>query len=91
MTILTTLVGAALIVVALCDIFQQLFHPSGGGSLSQMLMQGVWRGFCRVAAGHGRGLDRAKSMPEGAATGATGGFQGCYGVEGTPARDGKAG
>jgi hypothetical protein len=34
MTILAILVGAALIVVALRDTFQQLFHPSGGGSLN---------------------------------------------------------
>ena len=34
MTIFAMLVSAALIVVALRDIFQQLFHPSGGASLN---------------------------------------------------------
>jgi len=48
-SILATLLGAALIVVALRDIFQQLFKPSGGGVLSRRLMWVVWRGFRRFA------------------------------------------
>ena len=50
MTALATLVGTVLIVTALRDIFQQLFRPSGGGSLSRSLMRTIWRAFHRVAA-----------------------------------------
>ncbi len=50
MTILITLLGAALIAVALRDIFQQLFHPGGGGSLSKSLMRIVWGVFRRISA-----------------------------------------
>lgn len=49
MTILATLFGAGLIIVALREIFQQLFKPNGGGSLSRVLMRIVWRVFHRVA------------------------------------------
>ena len=50
MTALATLVGTVLIVTALRDIFQQLFRPSGGGSLSRSLMRTIWRAFHHVAA-----------------------------------------
>lgn len=43
-TILSTLFGVALIAVALRDIFQELFRPSGGGVLSVWLMRIVWKG-----------------------------------------------
>ncbi len=49
MTTIVTLLGTVLIVVALRDIFQQLFHPVGGGSLSKSLMRIVWGLFRRVA------------------------------------------
>lgn len=49
MTILATLSGAGLIILALREIFQQLFHPNGGSSLSRALMQTVWRLFRRIA------------------------------------------
>jgi voltage-gated potassium channel Kch len=45
LTALATLLGVALIVVALRDIFHQLFHPSGTGGLSGRLMKSVWRVF----------------------------------------------
>lgn len=47
MKILVTLLGAALILVALRDIFQQLFRPSGAGSLSRFLMRTIWHMFHR--------------------------------------------
>ncbi len=50
MTILATLLGAAFIVAALRDVFQQLFHPGGGGSLARSLMRAVWGLFRRIAA-----------------------------------------
>lgn len=50
MTVLVTLIGAAFILVALREIFQQLFNPSGGGSLSRKLMRIVWGAFRRIAS-----------------------------------------
>lgn len=49
MTILATLFGAGLILAALREVFQQLFRPNGGGSLSRALMRTVWRAFRRLA------------------------------------------
>ncbi len=49
MSTIVTLFGVALIAVALRDVFQELFRPSGGGVLSLWLMRLVWRGF-RLAA-----------------------------------------
>lgn len=49
-TVIATLVGVALILVALRDIFQQLFNPSGGGSLSRSLMRVVWGLFRLIAS-----------------------------------------
>lgn len=46
---LVTLVGAALIFLALRDVFHQLFRPTGAGSISGMLMRGVWRAFRPIA------------------------------------------
>lgn len=48
MTILLTILGAILIFLELRDVFQQLFHPSGGGSLSRVIMQTLWRIFRRL-------------------------------------------
>lgn len=42
MTILLTSLGIALILVALRDIFHELFHPSGRGSLSRAVMRAIW-------------------------------------------------
>ncbi|BBL80349.1 hypothetical protein RxyAA322_22030 [Rubrobacter xylanophilus] len=50
MTILLTLAGAALILAALRDIFHELFHPSGSGSLSRALMRSLWHLARRVAS-----------------------------------------
>jgi len=58
-TIFLTLVGVALILIALRDIFQQLFQPSGRGSLSRMIMRAVWSGFRRVAHRNPQLLARA--------------------------------
>ncbi len=45
MALLLTLAGAALIVISLRDIFHELFHPSGRGSLSRVAMRSLWRLF----------------------------------------------
>jgi hypothetical protein len=42
-------VGVALILAALRDIFQTLFHPSGKGIMSHALTHAVWRTFRRAA------------------------------------------
>jgi hypothetical protein len=47
-TPLLSLVGAALILVALRDIFDTLFHPSGKGMLSRALPRLLWRGVRRI-------------------------------------------
>lgn len=39
MSTIVTLFGVALIAVALRDVFQELFRPSGGGVLSLWLMR----------------------------------------------------
>jgi Ion channel len=44
MTLLTSLLGAGLILVALRDIFDTLFHPSGRGMLSRVLPRLLWHG-----------------------------------------------
>lgn len=49
MTILLTLLGIALILVALRDIFHELFHPSGRGTLSRAVMRILWRVFRGVS------------------------------------------
>jgi voltage-gated potassium channel Kch len=48
-TLLAVLAGAALIFAALRDIFHELFHPAGTGSISGALMRVVWRLFRRAA------------------------------------------
>ena len=48
MTLLLSLLGAGLILIALRDIFDTLFHPSGKGMLSQSLPRLLWRGVRRI-------------------------------------------
>ena len=48
MTLLLSLFGTGLILVALRDIFDTLFHPSGKGMLSQALPRFLWRGIRRI-------------------------------------------
>jgi Ion channel len=47
-TLLLSLLGAGLILVALRDIFDTLFHPSGKGMLSRALPRFLWRGVRRI-------------------------------------------
>jgi hypothetical protein len=58
-TIVMTAVGLALIGLALHDIFHQLFHPQGGGSISRLVAGAVWRAFRRLARWRPRVLDVA--------------------------------
>ncbi len=48
MTLLLSLFGTGLILVALRDIFDTLFHPSGKGMLSRALPRFLWRGIRRI-------------------------------------------
>lgn len=41
---LISLVGAGLVVFALHDMFHTIWHPSGQGSLTRLVIQLVWRG-----------------------------------------------
>ncbi len=50
MTLLLSLLGAGLILFALRDIFDTLFHPSGKGMLSRALPRPLWRGVRRFGA-----------------------------------------
>src|SRR3954470_17383470 len=47
--ILLTVVGALLIVVALRDVFDVLFHEMGTAVLSHVVIRGVWRLFHKIA------------------------------------------
>ena len=42
-TVLVTAAGAVVILTALRDIFDTLFHPGGRAALSRGLMRGIWR------------------------------------------------
>lgn len=53
MDILLTLAGAALILVALRDIFETLFHPSGRGVLGRSVAHGIWHATHRLHSGRG--------------------------------------
>ena len=48
MTLLLSLLGAGLILVAVRDIFDTLFHPSGKGMLSRALPRFLWRSVRRI-------------------------------------------
>lgn len=47
--ILVTLVGVVLILVALRDVFDTLFHPGGRAAMSRGIMRVVWRAFKPLA------------------------------------------
>jgi Ion channel len=49
MEVLATVGGAALVLVALRDIFDTLFHPHGRGIVSERLIRGIWRATRRLA------------------------------------------
>ena len=46
---LVTVIGVALILVALRDVFDALFHPGGKGTVSRAVMRIVWRAFHPLA------------------------------------------
>ena len=48
MALFLSLLGAGLILFALRDIFDTLFHPSGKGMLSRALPRPLWRGARRI-------------------------------------------
>jgi Ion channel len=52
-TVLLTLLGIALVALALRDVFDTLFHESGRAVMSRTLMRVVWRLF-RAVGGRGR-------------------------------------
>jgi Ion channel len=43
MTVLATIAGIALVVLALRDVYETLFHPRGRGVIHDRLVVGVWR------------------------------------------------
>lgn len=50
MTLVFSLIGVGLILFALRDIFDTLFHPSGKGMLSRVLPRFLWGGIRRISA-----------------------------------------
>lgn len=54
---LVTAAGAVLLLLTLRDIFHTLWHPSAGGSLSLVVIRGIWRaGRRRRRRGHPRAV-----------------------------------
>lgn len=47
-TLASNLVGTLLVGLAARDIFHELFHPGGSGSISQRLQRALWGGFRHV-------------------------------------------
>lgn len=43
MVIIATVVGCALVLLALFDVFESLFHPAGRGTLSDWIARAIWR------------------------------------------------
>lgn len=60
LTLLLNALGAAMVLAALRDIFHELFHPSGRGSLSRTVMRDSWRLFRRAASRSPAILDAAE-------------------------------
>jgi Ion channel len=58
-TAVITLLGALLVLVALRDVFDTLFHPHGRGVVSQTLIRVVWRATRRLVRGNHRVLSLA--------------------------------
>ncbi len=58
-TVAITVLGALLVLVALRDVFDTLFHPHGQGVVSEKLMRAVWRVTKRLARGNHRMLSFA--------------------------------
>ncbi len=56
MSVVTALIGAGLILLALRDVFHTLFHPSGRGSISELLPKVIWRQVFRRLAKHRPGI-----------------------------------
>ena len=52
MTALSTAAGILLVLVALRDVFDTIFHPQGRGDVSGALIRGVWRAMRGVAGGN---------------------------------------
>lgn len=59
MTVVLTVIGALLVLVALRDVFDTLFHPHGQGIVSENLMRAIWRVSKRLARGNHRLLSYA--------------------------------
>lgn len=47
--VLLTLLGVLMILAAVRDIFHELFHPSGTGSISGQVMRAIWSIFRRIS------------------------------------------
>ncbi len=59
MTVLSVAAGATLVLLAVRDVFDTLFHPQGRGIVSQTVIRQVWRGMRAAARGNHAGLSLA--------------------------------
>lgn len=59
MTLVLTVIGVALIICVLQDIFQTLFNPSSSGALSSWSVRFFWRRYRRAVRHHPRRLSLA--------------------------------
>jgi hypothetical protein len=58
-TALSTAAGVFLVLLALRDVFDTLFHPHGRGVVSQAVIQGVWRAMRTLVRGNHAALSLA--------------------------------
>lgn len=59
MDVLSTAAGALLVLVALRDVFDTLFHTHGRGTVSVALIRGLWRAMRRLVRGNHAALSLA--------------------------------
>jgi hypothetical protein len=50
--VVSTVAGALLVLAALRDIFENLFHPHGRGTMSLALIRGIWRAMRKLVRGN---------------------------------------
>ena len=51
-----TIIGLAMVLLAVQDVFLTLFHPAGRGAMSDYVARIVWRAFRRVSRRHPRAI-----------------------------------
>jgi hypothetical protein len=52
MSVVSTAAGALMVLVALRDVFDTIFHPQGRGIVSESLIRAIWRALRRLVRGN---------------------------------------